>query len=142
MCGCVIFFFICYCSLAAVFISLTNVCQCGSPWVYPVWDSLSFLDLGGYFFPMLGKFSSRIWNIFSYLFFSSSSPGIPIILMLICLLLSQKFLRLSLLLFILHSLFCSAYFHHSIFQFTYLFFLRQYITNLSYYIVYCRLSMH
>ena len=22
-----------------------------SPWVYSVWDSLSFLDLGGYFFP-------------------------------------------------------------------------------------------
>ena len=22
-----------------------------SPWVYPVWDSLSFLDLGGYFLP-------------------------------------------------------------------------------------------
>ena len=21
------------------------------PWVYPVWDSLGFLDLGGYFFP-------------------------------------------------------------------------------------------
>jgi len=23
------------------------------PWVYPVWDSLGFLDLGGYFFPHL-----------------------------------------------------------------------------------------
>ena len=22
-----------------------------SPWVYPVWDSLDFLDLGDYFFP-------------------------------------------------------------------------------------------
>ena len=22
-----------------------------SPWVYPVWDSLGFLDLGGYFLP-------------------------------------------------------------------------------------------
>ena len=22
-----------------------------SPWVYPVWDSLDFLDLGGYFVP-------------------------------------------------------------------------------------------
>ena len=28
------------------------------PWVYPFWDSLGFLDLGGYFLPMLGKFSA------------------------------------------------------------------------------------
>ena len=25
------------------------------PWVYPVWDSLGFLDLGGYFFPHFKK---------------------------------------------------------------------------------------
>ena len=29
------------------------------PWVYPVWDSLGFLDLGGYFLPHFGE-------IFSY----------------------------------------------------------------------------
>jgi len=27
------------------------VSWCVSPWVYPVWDSLCFLDLGGYFLP-------------------------------------------------------------------------------------------
>ena len=26
-----------------------------SPWVYPVWDSLGFLDLGGYFLPYFRK---------------------------------------------------------------------------------------
>ena len=25
------------------------------PWVYPVWDSLGFLDLGGYFLPHFGE---------------------------------------------------------------------------------------
>ena len=34
---------------------------CGgcSPWVYPVWDSLRFLDLGGYFLP-------RFREVFNY----------------------------------------------------------------------------
>ena len=27
-----------------------------SPWVYPVWDSLGFLDLGGYLHPHCGEF--------------------------------------------------------------------------------------
>src|SRR5574341_201905 len=27
-----------------------------SPWVYPVWDSLGFLDLGGYFLPYFREF--------------------------------------------------------------------------------------
>ena len=29
-----------------------------SPWVYPVWDSLGFLDLGGYFLPHFREFFS------------------------------------------------------------------------------------
>ena len=29
-----------------------------SPWVYPVWDSLGFLDLGGYFLPHFGEIIS------------------------------------------------------------------------------------
>ena len=32
-----------------------------SPWVYPVWDSLGFLDLGGYFF-------SHFREVFNYYF--------------------------------------------------------------------------
>ena len=30
-----------------------------SPWVYPVWDFLGFLDLGDYFLP-------RFWEVFNY----------------------------------------------------------------------------
>ena len=30
-----------------------------SPWVYPVWDSLSFLDLGDFFLP-------HFWEVFNY----------------------------------------------------------------------------
>ena len=57
-------------------------------------------------FSMLGKFSTIISSkIFSYpLFFSS---GIPIIQMLVHLILFQRSLRLSLVLFILFTLFCS-----------------------------------
>ena len=42
-----------------------------SPWVYPVWDSLGFLDLGDYFpIIILGKFSTIISSsIFSWSFF-------------------------------------------------------------------------
>ena len=36
-------------SLCLVFVNLTNVSWGVSPWVYPVWDSLGLLDLGGYF---------------------------------------------------------------------------------------------
>ena len=40
------------------------------PWIYPVWDSLGVLDLGGYFLPHLGKFSTIIYpSIFSCPFF-------------------------------------------------------------------------
>ena len=59
---------------------------------------------------MLGKFSTIISsNIFSDPFFFSSSSGTPIIRMLVCLMLSQRSLRLSSILFILFSLFyCAA----------------------------------
>ena len=39
------------CSLCLMFVNLTNMSWGVSPWVYPVWDSLAFLDLGDYFFP-------------------------------------------------------------------------------------------
>src|SRR5574341_413063 len=40
------------CSLCLIFVNLINMCLGGvSPWVYPVWDSLGFLDLGDYFLP-------------------------------------------------------------------------------------------
>ena len=59
-------------------------------------------------FPILGKFSTIISsNIFSVPFFFSSSSGTPIIRVLVCLMLSQRSLRLSSILFILFCLFCS-----------------------------------
>ena len=80
------------------------------PWVYPVWDSLGFLDLGGYFLPILGKFSMIISSsIFLWPFFLSSS-GTLMIQMLGCLILSQRSLRLSSFLLILFSFFLSASF--------------------------------
>ena len=60
-------------------------------------------------FSMLGKFSTIISSkIFSYPFFSPSSSRIPIIQMLVCVIWSQRSLRLSSALFILFILFCSS----------------------------------
>ena len=82
---------------------------CVSSWVYPVWDSLCLLDLIDYSFSMLGNSSTIISPKFSsYPFFFSSSSGAPIIQMLVLLILSQRSLRLSLVLFILFTLFCSS----------------------------------
>ena len=40
------------CSLCLIFVNLINMCLGGVlPWVYPVWDSLGFLDLCNYFLP-------------------------------------------------------------------------------------------
>ena len=83
-----------------------------SLWVYPVRDSLGFLYLDGCLgvLSMLGKFLTIISNIFSYPFFFFSSSVTPIIQMLVCLILSQRFLRLSSILFSLFSLLCSSAF--------------------------------
>ena len=60
-------------------------------------------------FSMLGKFSTIISSkIFSYPFFFSSSSGTPIIQMLVHLTLPQRSLKLSSVLFILFTLFCSS----------------------------------
>ena len=59
-------------------------------------------------FSMLGKFSTIVSSkFFSYPFFFSSS-GTHIVRMLVRLILSQRSLRLSSVLFILFSLFCSS----------------------------------
>ena len=79
-----------------------------SPWVYPVWDSLSLLDLTDISFSMLGRFSTIIFSeFFSYNFFLSSSSGTRMIQMLVCLIWSQRSLRLFSALFILFTLFSS-----------------------------------
>ena len=77
-----------------------------SPWIYPVWDSLGFLDLGGYFLPHFREIFNyfNTWgdsSIFSWPFFLSSSSAMPMIRMLGCLTLSQGSLRLSSFLLIL-----------------------------------------
>ena len=76
-----------------------------SPWVYPVWDSLGFSDLGDYFLPHFREVSTIISaSIFSWSFFLPSSSGTPMIRMLEHLILS---LRLSSFLFIHFSFFLS-----------------------------------
>ena len=74
------------------------------PWVYPVWDSLGFLDLGGYFFPHFREvFNYYLLKYFLMAFLLSSSSGTPVIQILGHLTLSQRSLRLSSFLLILFS---------------------------------------
>src|SRR5574337_94030 len=97
------------CSLCLTFVNLINMCLGGvSPWAYPVWDSLGFLDLGDYFLPHFREVSAIISSsIFSWSFFLSSSSGNPMIRMLGRLTLSQRPLRLSSFLLIHFSFFLS-----------------------------------
>ena len=90
------------------------------PWVYPVWDSLGFLDLGDYFLPHFREvFNYYLLKYFLMVFLSSSS-GTPMIRMLGHLTLFQRSLRLSSFLLIHFPFFlCFIYFYHSIFYLTY-----------------------
>ena len=93
-----------------------------SPWVYPVWGSLGFLNLGDYFLPHFREgFNYYLLKYFLMVFFFlSSSSGTPMIQMLGCLTLSQRYLRLSSLLLILFFFpLCFIYFYHSIFYLIY-----------------------
>ena len=84
-------------SLSLIFVSLIPVClDVFPPWVYPVWYSLCFLDLVDYFPSHIGNVSAIISsNIFSGPFSLSSPSGTLIMHMLVCLMLSQRYLRLS-----------------------------------------------
>ena len=74
-----------------------------------LYGTLCFLELIDYFLFHVGTFSTVISSkIFSYPFFFSSSSGTHIIQMLVLLILSQRPLRLSSVLFILFTLFCSS----------------------------------
>ena len=96
-------------SLCLVFVSLINMCLgmfllkfilYGTLHAYWTWLTISF--------SMLEKISAIISSkFFSYPFFFSSS-GTSIILMLVHLILSQRSLRLSSVIFILFTLFCSS----------------------------------
>ena len=97
--------------LCLVFVSLINyVSWHVSPWLYPVWDSLCLLDLTDYFLFQVGEiFNYNRFKTFLIPFlFLTSSSGNPIIQMLVCLIWSQRSLRLSLALFILFTLVCSS----------------------------------
>ena len=73
-----------------------------------LYGTLGLLDLT-ISFSMLGKFLTLISSkIFSYPLFFSSSSGTPIIQVLVCLILSQRSVRLSSVLFMLFTLFCSS----------------------------------
>ena len=79
-----------------------------SPWVYPVWDSLSFLDLGDYFLPHLREvFNYYLLTYFLVVFLFVFFFWDSMIQMLGCLTLSQRSLRLSSFLLIHFSFFLS-----------------------------------
>ena len=81
---------------------------CVSPWIYPVWDSLCFLDLIDYFLSHvrevfdynLCKYFLRPF-LFLFFFWDPYNSNVHEFM------LSQRSLRLSSILFILFSLFCS-----------------------------------
>ena len=52
-----------------------------SPWVYPVWNSLGFLDMGDYFLPHFREVFNYYFleYFFSWPFFLSSSSETPMI---------------------------------------------------------------
>ena len=80
---------------------------CVCLWVYPVWDSLGFLNLSECFLSDIGEiFSYNLFQYFLWPFLSLSSPsGTPMMQMLVHLMLSQRSLRFSSILFIIFSLF-------------------------------------
>ena len=77
-----------------------------SPWVYPLWDSLCLLDLINYFLFHVGEIFN--YNLFINVLIPSSSSGTLLVWMLVCLIWSQRSLRLSSGLFILFPLFCCS----------------------------------
>ena len=74
-----------------------------------LYGTVCLLGLIDYFLFHVGEiFNYNSSKFFSYPFFFSSSSGTPIIQMLVHLILSQRSLRLSSVLFILFSLHCSS----------------------------------
>ena len=97
-------------SLCLVFVSLISMCLGVFLLIFILYGTLcaswTWLTIS---FSMLGKFSTIISSkIISYPFFFSSSSGTPIIQMVVHLILSQRSVRWSSVLFILFTLFCSS----------------------------------
>ena len=83
------------CSLCLIFVNLINMClgvfHLGFILFRTLWVSWTWVAI---YFPILGKFSTIFSSsIFSWPFFLSSSSGIPMIRILVCLPLSQRSLR-------------------------------------------------
>ena len=82
---------------------------CVPPWVYHVWNSLCLLDLIEFLLFHAGEnFNYNLFKNFLIPFLFLFFFWIPIILMLVCLILSQGSLKLSSVLFILFTVFCSS----------------------------------
>ena len=92
-------------SLCLIFVSLINMCLSVVLLEFILYRTLciswTWLTIS---FPILGKFSTIISS--KIFWFSFAFSGTPIIQMLVHLILSQRSLRLSSILFILFSLFC------------------------------------
>ena len=95
------------------------------PWVYPIWDSLGFLDLGGYFLPHLRevfhyyliKYFLMALNFVVFFWDSyDSNVGVFNIVAEV-----SEIVLISFNSFFFFPL-CFIYFHHSIFQLIYPFF--------------------
>ena len=105
--------------------------SCGvSPWVYPVWDSLGFLDLGDYFLHhfkelfnyYLVKYFLMVFLVV-FFFWDSYDSNVGAFNIV------PEVLRLSSFLLIHFSFFlCFIYFYHSIFHLTYPIFCLRYST--------------
>ena len=92
-----------------------------SPWIYPVWDSLGFLDLGGYFLP-------RSREVFTYYLLKYSLMAVLFVFFWDSCDLNVGALDIvpeasEVVLISFDSFFffplCFIYFHHSIFHLTY-----------------------
>ena len=97
-------------SLCLVFVSLISMCLAVFLLGFILYGTLcaswTWLTI---FYPMLGKFSTIISSkIFSYPFLFTSSSGTPIIWTLVHLIWSWASLRLSSILLILFTVFCSS----------------------------------
>ena len=63
-------------SLCLIFVNLITMCLCVSPWVYPAWDSLCFLDSGGYCLSQVREvFDYSLFKYFLLSFFSPLTSG-------------------------------------------------------------------
>ena len=94
-----------------------------SPWVYPVWDSLGFLDLGDYFLPYFREFSDyyllRYFLIaFLFVFFFWDSYDSNVGAFNIVPAVSEVILLSFNYYYFLKFLLCFIYFYHSIFYLT------------------------